>query len=157
MPCAVISTRNLKIKHNLCPQSKEEGTDYAESTAVPQAAWQDLWYWHHKCCRSTKEETTNGWTVGVMEERALMLRETKSVVSTQSDGVPCDIFMHIHHYTVLLCDPFSPPHPFVPLSADSHPLPSLSFCFMSHNIPFSTFMSHTHTPSKWCNIYLSLD
>lgn len=44
LPCATISTRNLKLRLDLCPQSKEEGTDNTHSTVMPQATWQDLWY-----------------------------------------------------------------------------------------------------------------
>lgn len=41
---AAISIRNLKLRHDLCPQSKEEDTDNTYLLAVPQATWQDLWY-----------------------------------------------------------------------------------------------------------------
>ena len=34
---AAISIRNLKLRHDLCPQSKEEDTDNTHSFAVPQA------------------------------------------------------------------------------------------------------------------------
>lgn len=108
LPCAMISTRNLKLRHDLCPQSKEEGTDNTHSTAMPQAAWQDLWYWHHKGCWNAKEATANVWMLGVMEERALMLCETTFVISIQSNGLHCDVFRHIHHYTMFSFDPSFP-------------------------------------------------